>query len=114
MILARSCSWCGGPLVEAPGPGRPRLYCRPSHRQRAYEARREAKLRHLAPDEVVLGRRSWEALRSALIRLRVANLELAEQQARLDADTGRRIAAVASLSAAVAEMQEAVEPRAAW
>ena len=33
------CSWCGRRFEPTPGPGRPRLYCRPSHRQRAYEAR---------------------------------------------------------------------------
>ena len=33
------CRWCGG-KVEQHSTGRPRRYCRDSHRQRAYEARR--------------------------------------------------------------------------
>lgn len=94
--------------------GRPRLYCRPSHRQRAYEARREARARRLDPGEVVLDRRAWEALRKALLRLREANLALVEDRTLRDSDTGRQIAALASLSAAVAEMQDSVEPKAAW
>lgn len=34
-----TCAWCGAELVQV-DTGRPRLYCRDSHRQRAYEARR--------------------------------------------------------------------------
>ena len=59
------------------GPGRPRRYCRPSHRQRAYEARREATRRGLGPDEVLLSRRSWETLRDALYRLETATEDVA-------------------------------------
>lgn len=33
------CAWCGEGLPEHSGRGRPRLYCKRSHRQRAYEAR---------------------------------------------------------------------------
>lgn len=48
------CAWCGvGFLIEAK-PGRPPKYCRPSHRQRHYEARREAALRGLDPGDVLL------------------------------------------------------------
>lgn len=42
-------------------PGRPPKYCRPSHRQRHYEARREAGLRGIGPDEVVFSRTHLDA-----------------------------------------------------
>lgn len=42
-------------------PGRPPKYCRPSHRQRHYEARREAGLRGIGPDEVVFSRSHLDA-----------------------------------------------------
>lgn len=35
-----SCLWCGKPVIPQEGRGRPRKYCRPSCRQRAYESRR--------------------------------------------------------------------------
>jgi hypothetical protein len=37
-----ACEWCGRPIAQ-PETGRPRLYCRPSCRQRAYERRRAAR-----------------------------------------------------------------------
>ena len=40
--LVSTCGWCGRVLAKSGGPGRPRRYCRRSHRQRAYEARRLA------------------------------------------------------------------------
>lgn len=38
--MGRSCAWCRRPVPTGPDVGRPRLYCRRSCRQRAYEARR--------------------------------------------------------------------------
>lgn len=96
-----------------PGPGRPARYCRRSHRQRAYEARREAERRGLAPDEVVLNRHTWERLRDALYRLEAAAADVA-----LDVGSGRAtradyVEALGHLSAAVRDLQEvAVEPTA--
>ena len=95
------------------GPGRPARYCRRSHRQRAYEARREAERRGLAPDEVVLNRHTWERLRDALYRLEAAATDVA-----LDIGSGRGtkadyIEALGHLTAAVRDLQEvAVEPTA--
>ncbi len=37
---AATCAFCGEPIEVPPGPGRRPRYCRPSHRQRAYEERR--------------------------------------------------------------------------
>ena len=95
------------------GPGRPARYCRRSHRQRAYEARREAERRGLSPDEVLLSRLAWDRLRDALYRL-----EAAAQDVVLDIGSGRPTKAdyaeaLGHLTAAVRELQEiAVEPTA--
>ncbi len=101
-------------MFKAPGgPGRPQRYCRKSHRQRAYEARREAKRRDLGPDEVIISRRNWEQLRDALYRLEAAGEDIA-----IDLGAGRAtkqdyIHALGHLSAAVRDLQDvAVEPTA--
>lgn len=39
----RPCEWCGT-LVDQLGTRAPRLYCKRSHRQRAFEARRKLEL----------------------------------------------------------------------
>ena len=109
----RHCAWCGGAFKAAGGPGRPQRYCRTSHRQRAYEARREAKRRDLGPDEVLISRRNWEHLRDALYRL-----EAAAEDVAIDLGAGRAtkqdyVQALGHLSAAVRDLQDiAVEPTA--
>lgn len=109
----RHCAWCGGAFRVARGPGRPRRYCRPSHRQRAYEARREADRRGLRPDEVLISRRAWEGLRDALYRL-----EAAAEDVAIDLVAGRPtradyVEAMAHLSSAVRDLQDvAIEPTA--
>ncbi|MEA2001615.1 MAG: hypothetical protein U9N84_06985 [Actinomycetota bacterium] len=115
-IRARSlrCEWCGGEYISAAGPGRPPRYCRRSHRQRAYEARRLAGERGIGPDEVLVSRRTWERLRDALYRIETASEDVA-----MDLMTGRPtkaeyVEALAHLSAAVRDLQDvAVEPIAA-
>jgi hypothetical protein len=93
------------------GPGRPSLYCRRSHRQRAYEARRMAGERGIRPDEVLISRRTWEHLRDALFRLEAASEDVA-----MDLLSGRPtkteyVQALAHLSSAVRDLQDiAVEP----
>jgi hypothetical protein len=107
------CAWCGGGFKVVPGPGRPQRYCRKSHRQRAYEARREARRRELGPDDVLITRRTWEHLRDALYRL-----EAAAEDVAIDIGTGRAtktdyIEALGHLSAAVRDLQDVVvEPTA--
>lgn len=56
----------------APGPGRKRWYCRRSHRQRAYEARRLADTHDLGPDDVLVARSTWEGLADRRYRLEAA------------------------------------------
>lgn len=105
------CRWCGGEFLATPGPGRPRLYCRASHRQRAYEARRLGESRQLLPDEVLVSRRAWEALRDALYRL-----EAAAEDVAVDLEMGTPtktdyVRALAHLSEAVRQLQDvSVEP----
>lgn len=70
-IVSR-CRWCGGPLPDSEGPGRPRRYCRRSHRQRAYEARRLASAHALGPEDVLLSRSTYGAMRDLLIRIEAA------------------------------------------
>lgn len=48
------------------GPGRPARFCRRSHRQRAYEARRLAESHGLGSDDVLLSRADFERLRDLL------------------------------------------------
>ena len=112
--LDRPCTWCGGAFVATPGRGRPRLYCRASHRQRAYEARKAAALRSLAPDEVVLPRHGWESMRGALAQLTDITGAMAADVAAGRPPGEGYIRSVAALSAAIAELQEAAEPSAAW
>jgi hypothetical protein len=107
----KRCDWCGGEFMVPAGPGRPSLYCRRSHRQRAYEARRMAGERGIRPDEVLISRRTWEHLRDALFRLEAASEDVA-----MDLLSGRPtkteyVQALAHLSSAVRDLQDiAVEP----
>ena len=109
----RHCVWCGGAFPAPVGPGRPRRYCRPSHRQRAYEARREADRRGLGSGEVIVSRATWELLRDSLYRL-----ESAAEDVAVDLVAGRPtkrdyVEALAHLSSAVRDLQNvAIEPTA--
>lgn len=113
MKQTRHCAWCGGAFATSSGPGRPRRYCRSSHRQRAYEARREATRRGLGTDEVLLSRRSWETLRDALYRLESAAEDVAGDLVAGRPTKADYVDALAHLSNAVRELQEiSVEPTA--
>lgn len=109
---SRRCRWCGAAFPVDPGPGRPQDYCRRSHRQRAYEARRRAEARGLAADEAVIGAADWERLRDALYIL-----ETGIEDARRDLGAARTKAdlhdALEDLVRAATEALGArVEPRA--
>jgi hypothetical protein len=69
---ARRCRWCGRPIEERPGPGRPADYCRPSHRQRDYEARRRSAELGLSEAELVVTRHALDELRDQLYILECA------------------------------------------
>jgi DNA-directed RNA polymerase specialized sigma24 family protein len=69
-VTVQRCAWCGEPFAVAGGPGRPARYCRRSHRQRHYEARREAD--RLGIEGVLISGSDWLSLRDALYRLETA------------------------------------------
>jgi len=69
---SRRCRWCGRPLSERAGPGRPPEYCRPSHRQRDYEARRRARELGLAESELIVAREAVDALHDQIYLLECA------------------------------------------
>ena len=91
------CAWCGERMARSSGPGRPRRYCRPSHRQRHFEARREATLRDLDPGDVLYRLDEVGRLRDAIYVLEAAlgdaRMDLAE--ATLD-ESPRAFRAVAA------------------
>ncbi|MCJ7725318.1 MAG: hypothetical protein MUP76_02870 [Acidimicrobiia bacterium] len=66
------CAWCGGAIPESGGPGRPRRYCRRSHRQRAFEARRLGEARGLGADEAIVSARELATMADQLYLLQAA------------------------------------------
>ena len=70
--VVRRCQWCRRPLLEQEGPGRPRVYCKQSCRQRDYEARRRAADLGLSEAEVVLARTELDGLTDLLYVLEAA------------------------------------------
>ncbi|HEY5110630.1 MAG TPA: hypothetical protein VII96_13565 [Acidimicrobiales bacterium] len=66
------CGWCHRPLAVRPGAGRPRLFCSPSHRQRAYEARRRADELHVPDDQCIVSLTDLGRLHDRLYRLEAA------------------------------------------
>ncbi|MDX1448954.1 MAG: hypothetical protein R3246_07785 [Acidimicrobiia bacterium] len=69
---SRRCAWCGASFPVPGGPGRPPRFCRRSHRQRAYEARRLAEAHGLGPDDVLISRGAFDELRDLLYRIEAA------------------------------------------
>ena len=63
------CPWCSDIVPSRGGPGRPRRFCRRSHRQRHYEARRLAAAQGIGQDEVLLSREVFDAWRDQLAML---------------------------------------------
>jgi hypothetical protein len=59
-------------IPDPGGPGRPRRFCKRSHRQRHYEARRLAAAHGLAPDEVLIGRELFDEWRDQIYLLETA------------------------------------------
>jgi len=60
------CDWCGRRYSSSGGPGRPRLFCRRSCRQRSYEARRRAEELGLDEQELVVTRAELETTQDRL------------------------------------------------
>ena len=68
----KRCEWCGAEFAVGGRTGRPPKYCRRSHRQRHYEARRLGSGRGLSADEVLLALSDYERLRDAIYVLEAA------------------------------------------
>lgn len=66
------CAWCGARFSRAASPGRPSIYCRRSHRQRAFEASKRGQDRGLSGGEVLIDGADWASLRDALYTLDAA------------------------------------------
>jgi hypothetical protein len=91
----------------APGPGRPRRFCRDGCRQQAYLARKLAASHGLGDDDVIVSRDALEDLQSRLYCLQAA-LEDVERDLARSAEP-------ADVAEALAWLRENAEPLAsAW
>ena len=88
---AAQCRWCGRSYEAAPGPGRPRLYCRRSCRQRDYEARRRAAELGLGENELIVTRQELNELRDRLFVLAETVKDVEHDLTDDDADDERRL-----------------------
>jgi hypothetical protein len=66
------CGYCHRPLAAAGRPGRPPEYCKRSHRQRAYEARRRAQRAGLADGLVIVAQAELDRLHDRLYAVEAA------------------------------------------
>ena len=85
------CRWCGRPYEAAPGPGRPRLYCRRSCRQRDYEARQRTAELGLGENELIVTRQELDGLRDRLYELAETVKDVEQDLTDDDADDERRL-----------------------
>ena len=86
-----SCRWCGRAFDPKPGPGRPRLYCRHSCRQRDYEARRRAAELGLGEHELVVTRQELDELKDRIFVLAKTLEDVEQDLTDDDADDERRL-----------------------
>ena len=70
--MPRRCAYCRRPLPDITSTGRPARYCRRSHRQRAYEARRRAERAALPAGHVVVAQADLDMLHDRLYVLEAA------------------------------------------
>jgi len=66
------CAYCHRPLAVGGRPGRPAEYCKRSHRQRAYEARRRAQRSGLADGLVIVAQAELDRLHDRLYAVEAA------------------------------------------
>jgi len=65
-VTKRSCLLCGRTFTVSGGPGRPRVYCKQSCKQRDYESRRRTEELGIGEHELVITRDELEQLRDRL------------------------------------------------
>jgi hypothetical protein len=82
----RACLWCGRKFVVSGGPGRPRVYCKQSCKQRDYEARRRAQELGLGEHELVVTRQELESIRDRVFVLACAVDDVERDLAAGDTD----------------------------
>jgi hypothetical protein len=68
----RRCRWCGRAIAVAPGPGRPKQFCKQSCRQADYIARQRAAEVGLGEAELIVTRAALDDLRDRLYVLEAA------------------------------------------
>lgn len=102
------CGYCRRPLPEHRGPGRPARYCKRSHRQRAYEARRRAARSSLPPGDVVVAAAELDRLHDRLYMLEAALDDVAVDLGTLRAGAAQVVRA-AAYEAALRHLQSAAE-----
>jgi hypothetical protein len=88
----RFCRWCRRPIERRSGPGRPAEYCRPSHRQRDYEARLRSSELGLAETDLVVARRAIDSLHDQIYLLECAIQDITQDLAEDDSPTALRAA----------------------
>lgn len=64
-----TCQWCGKEILQG-GRGRPRKFCSPSCKQRAYEQRNNVSGTSIPKDAVIMTPERADALRDGLFELR--------------------------------------------
>jgi hypothetical protein len=80
----QGCAWCGRPIEQKKGAGRPRTHCRRSCRQRDFEARKRARELGLAESDLIIARKAVERLDDLLFVLSCAVADV-EADMALDA-----------------------------
>ena len=108
----KRCKWCGAAFEIRGRVGRPPEYCRRSHRQRHFEAKRLGERRGLSQAELLVAADDYERLRDAVYVLETA-LEDVDDDLRGSPTRTDYAGAVAYLRSAAAEVVESVpEPTA--
>jgi len=95
-------------LPPPTGTGRPALYCRRAHRQRAYEARRRAARAQLPAGQVVVHQADLDRLHDRLYALEAALDDVAGDLAGAKPAAADYRDALAHLSAAAADLRGVV------
>jgi hypothetical protein len=85
------CRWCGRAYPARTGPGRPRLYCRRSCRQRDYESRQRSSELGLGEHELVVTRQELDELKDRLYLLAKTLEDVERDLSDDEADDERRL-----------------------
>lgn len=109
---SRRCRWCGAEFPIERRPGRPRLYCRRSHRQRHYEAMTLAARHGLGPKDALIDAAKLRRLNDRLYVLEAACEDVRNDLADAPDIDSYRDAVVHLLEAALPLQSAYLEPRA--